>query len=278
MSKTGAIALVSRNRSAPCAASAIEGPDKASTSAPDQDRQSHANKATDLNRRHVGRFLSPVKKAIRHFSGTAIGAAIKQNLDNSDLAHRMSFEDIRRCLDSYPIDSERVEDMIRTLTIPARDYGGVLKGDRQYYDYVKANTQNKRKGKQKEHTKAVLAELLNSSPFNLRPGNSAENRSLGKAFDPNLDKTGKKTPLSQSIDDLGKKHTGILSPAKDFNAGINRRPDNVDQDATPEHRSSTSLTREAEGHFEKSLLSAFGGAKMRKYPDSQPFSSLASRC
>jgi hypothetical protein len=224
---------------------------------------------TKMTRRNVGRFLSPSKNAIKHFKATPIGKAIRQRLSNSDLAHRMSFEDIRRCVEDHEMDDPVVEKLIRTLTIPSRDFGGIRKGDMQYHDYVRDNIRDK----PENEVKGVLIELLNSSPYNLRPGDAAENRSIGKSLDPNLSASGKKTPLSQSVDTLGKEHPGVVSPAKEFDEGKSRHPDNVDPEAMPEHRSSTSLTAEQMRAYETSAIKSWSKSKPRKYCEGKPFQS-----
>lgn len=90
-----------------------------------------------------------------------------------DLAHRLSYRDIESLVRQYWYQPRKLNEFIRVLTIPQRQYGCFPMGYRGYYDKVI-------KAKMKIYT---VISMLNSSPFNLRPGAPSVNRSIGAAPD-----------------------------------------------------------------------------------------------
>lgn len=125
---------------------------------------------------------------------TFSGPARKLNLngkylldgDSYDMAHRLSFHDIQGIVMSG--DQTEINKLIQALTIPQRDFGSDAQGDTSYYDKVKGITNQE-----------DLIKALNNSPFNLRPGNSSVNRSIGAGFDGNIDDDGYETDQSEAL-------------------------------------------------------------------------------
>ncbi|MCJ8211075.1 hypothetical protein MUY27_15255 [Mucilaginibacter sp. RS28] len=99
-----------------------------------------------------------------------------------DLAHRLSYENIEYL---YGQDKNWV---LKNVTIPQRQFGAIAQGDKRYYNWVKQSSDDKE-----------ALQRLNSSPYNLRPGNASTNRSLGKKFDPNAQDDGTLTPQSEEL-------------------------------------------------------------------------------
>ena len=90
-----------------------------------------------------------------------------------DMAHRMSYHDIDSIVHDPKTSKKHLRGLMRAVAIPRRDFGGIKKGDRQYYNMVRKARKDPEE----------LVRLLNSSPYNLRPGNSSRNRSIGKRGD-----------------------------------------------------------------------------------------------
>lgn len=126
---------------------------------------------------------------------------------STDSAHRLSYQNIRVSLETKGIDGSI--DLIKALTIPARDFGTIKAGDTTYYDAAMVA---------KDHND--LLKLLNASPFNLRPGDSSTNRSLGSSFDPNKSPGGSHTPISKKLHkfaldvDDESRSSSVLTPTK----------------------------------------------------------------
>lgn len=91
-----------------------------------------------------------------------------------DLAHRLSFRDIELFVWQNQRNPKKIYKLIHALTVPRRDYGIFKKGYRGYYDKVIIEAR-------RNIYKAIR--MLNSSPFNLRPGDPSLNRSIGAAPD-----------------------------------------------------------------------------------------------
>ena len=214
-----------------------------------------------VNRSTAGQFLSPSKTIIaRHAKGTR-DPDVKNVLKNSDLAHRLSFADIRSIVMTHRMNHRLVIDLIKTVTIPARDYGGVPKGSTDFYNYVNKNAKSKKD----------LIKLLNSCPFNLRPGNASANRGIGQRLDPNHNSLGRLTPLSQSAKEFQDCNPNCGSPPQKFERGTHTHPANVDRHARPAFRSSTSVTAAQLLKFERDQIQAWKEYCSRSYPTDPPF-------
>ncbi|RLJ80697.1 hypothetical protein [Pedobacter alluvionis] len=110
-----------------------------------------------------------------------------------DMAHRLSLKDIKTIVTSK--DHFLIKQVIKKVTIPERDFGKYKKGFKGYYNDVKDITDE-----------SSLIKALNNSPFNLRPGDPSRNRSLGAAFDGNVDDDGYETDQSKALRPLAKTH------------------------------------------------------------------------
>jgi len=106
-----------------------------------------------------------------------------------DMAHRLSYKDIRDTVDQGT--DQTVRRMIKAVTIPRRQFGGVEKGNTIYYRRAR------RAYRDGEYDK--LVSILNSSPYNLRPGNSSRNRSIGARADLHYRSDGTLTPQSRAV-------------------------------------------------------------------------------
>ncbi|MBW4473710.1 MAG: DUF4157 domain-containing protein [Stenomitos rutilans HA7619-LM2] len=108
-----------------------------------------------------------------------------------DLAHRLSYHDIAKTVQEKP--KQAIMSMIKKVTIPQRNFGTYIKiGDKTYYNNVVQHIHDTRK----------LIRLLNSSPYNLRPGVSSDNRSIGKRYD-GVYENGKLSPQSKGTKSFG---------------------------------------------------------------------------
>lgn len=112
-----------------------------------------------------------------------------------DMAHRMSYSDIADIVLDDTTSDDALKNLIRDLTIPKRNFGKIKKGDTAYY-YLAMSVRTKRK---------MLLKILNSSPYNLRPGDPSTNRGIGAKGDlhyvktkPGLTRT--LTPQSQALE------------------------------------------------------------------------------
>jgi hypothetical protein len=113
--------------------------------------------------------------------------------ENIHMAHRLSWESIRDTIMTN--DKAKITAMVENLTIPQRNFGdpkkgGVKKGDLSYYNAVVAF--------HKAHPSDLvgLAKLLNSSPYNLRPGDGQTNSSIGGGPDAHFDETQLNEPMT----------------------------------------------------------------------------------
>lgn len=218
----------------------------------DKDRTEKADEFQEKESRPS--FYSPFKNIIKNYKKQISKSEVddeKKNsllarLDNAHLAHRMSYEDIRSKVEKHTLDSKEVDSMIKALTIPSRPFGKWPAGYDALYEFVKT------KGVEKK----LLIKLLNSIPFNLRPGDGNTNSSIGASFDPNLDASGRNTPLSQSLSSYGEKNPGSLTPSKDYKAEKHKRPMNIGSEIMPSVASSTSLTISELQNFEKFVCDA----------------------
>jgi hypothetical protein len=191
-------------------------------------------------RKENGQFYSPFKKIISDYVKEVGDADLRNRLEESDLAHRMSFQNIHEVIDGNVIGSDVIEDLIKTLTIPSRDFGTWKAGDERLYRFVK----------QKEKDKGLLTRMLNSSPFNLRPGDSSTNRSIGKRLDPNLNASGRITPLSRSVSKYGEEYANTVTPPQPFEPASHDPAVNVDPECEQSYRSSTSVKESELAAFE----------------------------
>lgn len=192
-------------------------------------------------RKENGQFYSPFKKIISDYAKEAGDVDLQNRLEESDLAHRMSFQDIHEVIDGNAINSSVIEDLIKTLTIPSRDFGTWKAGDERLYFFVK----------QKAKNKSLLTKMLNSSIFNLRPGDSSTNRSIGKKFDPNLNATGRITPLSRSVSKYGEEYANTVTPPQPFDPASHNPAINVNPECEQRYRSSTSVKESELAAFER---------------------------
>lgn len=115
-------------------------------------------------RSNVGRMRKYIKAAMK--------------LGPYDMAHRMSYHDIREQVDKLESKPKKLDQMIRDITVPQRKFGKIKKGDKAYYNLAKGA---------KKDTK-LLVKILNSSPYNLRPGDQSTNRSIGARADLHYEK------------------------------------------------------------------------------------------
>jgi hypothetical protein len=191
-------------------------------------------------RKENGQFYSPFKKIISDYVKEAGDADLRKRLEESDLAHRMSFQDIHEVIDGNAVGSCVIEDLVRALTIPSRDFGTWKVGDERLYRFVK------KEGKDK----SLLTKMLNSSPFNLRPGDSSTNRSIGKKLDPNLNASGRITPLSRSVSNYGEKYSNTVTPPQPYDPASHDPAVNVDPQCEQSYRSSTSVKESELAAFE----------------------------
>jgi hypothetical protein len=142
---------------------------------------------------------------------------------NFDMAHRMSYHDIKETIFNPITTRAKLIPLIRDLTIPKRNFGPVKRGDREYYHRAMNVINNKN----------ALLRILNSSPFNLRPGDSSTNRSIGSRGDlhyeqrPGLKRT--LTPQSRDLEKWIQSNKGESSDHMtgqeygDFESGIDTR-------------------------------------------------------
>ncbi len=128
---------------------------------------------------------SKAKRKRPNFSGPA--RKLRNGTDSSDdLAHRLSYHDIEKIVDSG--DKGKITKLIKKVTIPQRKFGKYKIGDTSYYDQVAKITDEDQ-----------LIKALNNSPYNLRPGNASVNRSIGAGFDPNVDDDGYDTDQTEAL-------------------------------------------------------------------------------
>ncbi|MFN8711444.1 MAG: hypothetical protein ACK5Z2_01245, partial [Bacteroidota bacterium] len=113
--------------------------------------------------------------------------------ENIHMAHRLSWESIRNTIMTN--DKVKIETMVNNLSIPQRNFGdpqngGVKKGNKDYYNAIVAF--------HKAHPKDLegLAKFLNSSPYNLRPGDGQTNSSIGGDPDAHFDETLPNEPMT----------------------------------------------------------------------------------
>jgi len=104
-----------------------------------------------------------------------------------DLAHKLSLHDIESIVKSG--DQVKTSKMVEKLTTPERQFGNIKKGDQTYFNKAIKQITNQKK----------FISILNSSPYNLRPGDQSTNRSIGKNFDPNNYDDGSMTPQSKEL-------------------------------------------------------------------------------
>lgn len=105
--------------------------------------------------------------------------------ENIHMAHRLSWQSIRDTLLSGK--TTVINTMIRNLCIPQRDFGdpasgGVAMGNTEFYDAIQ-------KLFKRNSDVEVLAKALNSSPYNLRPGDGPTNSAIGGEPDAHRDET-----------------------------------------------------------------------------------------
>ncbi|MGL5891118.1 MAG: hypothetical protein ACRC3B_14610, partial [Bacteroidia bacterium] len=113
--------------------------------------------------------------------------------ENIHMAHRLSWESIRNTIMTN--DKAKIKAMVENLTIPQRNFGnpkngGVGKGNLDYYNAIIAY--------HNAHPTDLigLAKFLNSSPYNLRPGDGQTNSSIGGDPDAHFDETLPNEPMT----------------------------------------------------------------------------------
>ncbi|MCX6318954.1 MAG: hypothetical protein NTW29_16875 [Bacteroidetes bacterium] len=117
------------------------------------------------------------------------------NLGPYDMAHRMSYHDIREQVENLKGDPKKLNQMIRDITVPKRKFGKIKKGDKAYYSLALGAKKDPK----------LLVKILNSSPYNLRPGDQSTNRSIGARGDLHYEKKPKlKRTLTPQSKDLKK--------------------------------------------------------------------------
>jgi hypothetical protein len=110
------------------------------------------------------------------FNASASALKIEANdlgFDGHDLAHRMSWDEIKGELESATSQHD-FDNLLRRVLIPARGFGTVKKGDTRLYN---KGLEIMKKAKWKGCPE--IANFLNSCPYNLRPGHPSDNRSIG---------------------------------------------------------------------------------------------------
>lgn len=117
------------------------------------------------------------------------------NLGPYDMAHRMSYHDIREQVENLKGNPKKLNEMIRDITVPKRKFGKIKKGDKAYYSLALGAKKDPK----------LLVKILNSSPYNLRPGDQSTNRSIGARGDLHYEKKPKlKRTLTPQSKDLKK--------------------------------------------------------------------------
>lgn len=106
--------------------------------------------------------------------------------DQYDMAHRLSYQHIRDTVQNG--NQNTINGLVKAIAIPSRNFGGIKKGNTKYYNKIR-----------KIKDKKELIKALNNSPYNLRPGNSSVNRSIGGNFDPNIDDSGYETDQTTTL-------------------------------------------------------------------------------
>jgi len=106
--------------------------------------------------------------------------------ENIHMAHRLSWQSIRDTLENA--SDATIDTMINNLTIPQRNFGdpssgGVAAGNTEVFDAVQAVITKYGK------STVEVAKALNSSPYNLRPGDGQTNSSIGGGADAHFDET-----------------------------------------------------------------------------------------
>ncbi len=118
-----------------------------------------------------------------------------------DMAHRFPYNKIKKEALEYIINNtawkgSRFKKLVKAITIPQRNFGTISRGDKLYYKkikrLIKVNPDDIR-----------ILKYLNSSPFNLRPGDPSTNRSIGDNPDYHYDDiTRSLTPQSEMLEQL----------------------------------------------------------------------------
>ena len=124
-------------------------------------------------------FVGSVKKM-------RIDAKAAHPTENIHMAHRLSWQSIRDTL-ANSSDAE-IDTMISNLTIPQRDFGdpssgGVAANNMEVYNAVQVLVLTHTRNSEQ------VAKALNSSPYNLRPGDGQTNSSIGGGADAHFDET-----------------------------------------------------------------------------------------
>jgi hypothetical protein len=127
--------------------------------------------------------------------------------ENIHMAHRLSWQQIELTLRGG--DMTQITPMINNLTIPQRNFGnpahgGVAKGNLDYYNAVQ-------KVLSKYGPSPELAKALNSSPYNLRPGDGSVNSAIGGDPDAHFDETQPNEPMTPQSKALLPPNTGDSS-------------------------------------------------------------------
>ena len=116
-----------------------------------------------------------------------------------DMAHRFPYNRIKmEALNiikiKTPWKGSRFKELVKVITIPQRNFGTISRGDKLYYRIVKRLITNNRND-------IRILKYLNSSPFNLRPGDPSKNRSIGDNPDYHYDDiTRSLTPQSEMLE------------------------------------------------------------------------------
>ncbi|WP_421871022.1 hypothetical protein [Marinoscillum sp.] len=118
---------------------------------------------------------------------------------NIHMAHRLSWEDIKETVKKG--SKKEIIKLAQDLMIPQRDFGSglfmVLKGDQRLFLAV-GRLMNRYK-KDPNLQKIQLVKALNSSPFNLRPGDGITNSSIQSNPDGHRDDSGSMTPTTSNL-------------------------------------------------------------------------------
>lgn len=114
------------------------------------------------------------------------------------MAHRLSWQSIRDTLATN--NQSKIKTMVENLTIPQRNFGdpksgGVKKGDLGYYNVIAELFK-------KTSDLNTLATALNSSPYNLRPGDGPTNSGIGGRPDAHFDETLPGEPMTPQSSSL----------------------------------------------------------------------------
>ncbi len=97
-----------------------------------------------------------------------------------DLAHRVSYYKINKIISGGK--KGEITKLIKCVMIPQRRFGRIPKGDRGLYNVTVKLYRDYKQNRTIKRKRKLLSEL-NSSPFNLRPGDPSKNRSIGKKPD-----------------------------------------------------------------------------------------------